>query len=57
MERRELAGLAAEELRGLVQEGIDSGPSRLATMADVKAEARQRFLMHRKIELDTPEPG
>lgn len=42
-ERRDLLGYTADELRDLVQEGIDSGPSSLATMADVKAEARRRF--------------
>jgi len=41
-ERRELLGYTAEELRGLVREGIDSGPSRHATMADVRAEALRR---------------
>lgn len=42
-ERRELLGYTVEELRALVQEGIDSGPSKRATMAEVKAEARRRF--------------
>jgi antitoxin ParD1/3/4 len=42
-ERRDLLGYTAEELRKLVQEGIDSGRSSRATMADVKAEARRRF--------------
>lgn len=42
-ERRDLLGYTADELRELVREGIDSGPSALATMADVKAEARRRF--------------
>lgn len=42
-ERRDLLGYTVEELRGLVQEGIDSGPSRHTAMADVKAEARLRF--------------
>lgn len=42
-ERRDLLGYTADELRELVQEGIDSGPSSHATMADVKAEARRRF--------------
>jgi antitoxin ParD1/3/4 len=42
-ERRDLLGYTVEELRELVQEGIDSGPSPRATMADVKAEARRRF--------------
>lgn len=42
-ERRDLLGYTVEELRELVQEGIDSGPSKRATMAEVKAEARRRF--------------
>lgn len=41
-ERRELYGYTVEELRHLVAEGLDSGPSRHATLADVKAEARRR---------------
>ena len=40
-ERRDLLGYTADELRELVQEGIESGPSSLAAMADVKAEARR----------------
>lgn len=42
-ERRDLLGYTVEELRELVQEGIDSGSSSHTTMADVKAEARRRF--------------
>ncbi len=42
-ERRDLLGYTAAELHELVQEGIDSGPSLLRTMADVKAEARRRL--------------
>ncbi|PZM15879.1 type II toxin-antitoxin system ParD family antitoxin [Rhizobium tubonense] len=42
-ERRDLLGYTVEELRELVQEGIDSGPSPRASMDDVKAEARRRF--------------
>lgn len=42
-ERRELLGYTVEELRALVQEGIDSGPSRRGSMDDIKAEARRRF--------------
>jgi antitoxin ParD1/3/4 len=34
-ERRDLLGYTVEELRGLVQEDIDSGPSSRATMADM----------------------
>ncbi|MGO4566320.1 type II toxin-antitoxin system ParD family antitoxin [Rhizobium sp. 2YAF20] len=42
-ERRDLLGYTVEELRELVQEGIDSGLSSRASMDDVKAEARRRF--------------
>lgn len=42
-ERRELLGFTVEELRQSAEEGIASGPGSLATMADVKAEARRRM--------------
>ena len=42
-ERRDLLGFTVEELRGLVQGGLESGPSKHASMAEVKAEARRRF--------------
>lgn len=42
-ERKDLLGFTAEDLRVLVQEGLDSGPSPHTSMADVKAEARRRF--------------
>lgn len=42
-ERRDLLGYTVDELRDLVREGIDSGTSSRATMADVKAEARRRL--------------
>lgn len=42
-ERRDLLGYTADELREMVQDGIDSGPSPRATMADVKTEARRRY--------------
>lgn len=41
-ERRDLLGYTVEELRDLVQEGLESGPGRHATMAAVKAQARRR---------------
>ena len=41
-ERRELLGYSVDELRRLVQEGIDSGPS-VMTMDEIKAEARRRW--------------
>jgi len=42
-QRRDRAGYTVNELRQLVREGIDSGPSLRATMADVKAAARRRL--------------
>lgn len=42
-ERRDLFGYTLEELRALVQEGIDSGPGQYATMDEIKAEARRRL--------------
>jgi antitoxin ParD1/3/4 len=41
-ERRDLYGYTLEQLRGLVQEGIDSGPGRFTSMEEIKAEARRR---------------
>lgn len=42
-ERRDLLGYTADELRDLVQEGLESGPGRHASMSEIKAEARRRF--------------
>ena len=42
-ERRDLLGYTVEDLRVLVQEGIESGPSSRSTMAEVKAAARERL--------------
>ncbi|MER9297058.1 type II toxin-antitoxin system ParD family antitoxin [Mesorhizobium sp. M0621] len=42
-DRRDLHGYTVEELRKLVQEGIDSGPGRFVSMDDIKAEARRRL--------------
>lgn len=42
-ERRDLLGYSVEDLRVLVQEGLESGPSVRASMAEVKAEARRRL--------------
>ena len=42
-ERRDLLGYTVEELRELVQQGIDSGPGRYESMEEIKAEARRRF--------------
>ncbi|WP_245238996.1 hypothetical protein [Methylobacterium platani] len=36
-------GLSTEELRRLVRDGLESGPSPWETMAEVKAEARRRL--------------
>lgn len=46
-ERRDLLGYSVEELRVLVQQGIDSGPGRFASMEEIKAEARRRFISER----------
>lgn len=42
-ERHDNFGYSVAELRLLVQQGIDSGPGRFSTMAEIKAEARRRF--------------
>jgi len=42
-ERRDLFGYTIEELRALIQEGIDSGPGQFDTMDQLKAEARKRL--------------
>lgn len=42
-ERRDLFGYTVEELRALIQEGIDSGPGQFDTMDQLKAEARKRL--------------
>ncbi len=42
-DRRDLFGYTLDELRKLVQEGIDSGPGRFASMDEIKAEARRRL--------------
>ncbi|WP_075293178.1 type II toxin-antitoxin system ParD family antitoxin [Pararhizobium arenae] len=47
-ERRDLLGYTVEDLRALVHEGIDSGPSSRSTMAEVKAAARHRFESSRR---------
>lgn len=49
-ERRDLHGYTLEELRALIQEGIDSGPGRLGSMEAIKAEARARFEARRAAE-------
>ena len=42
-ERRDLLGYTVEELRGLVREGLESGPSEYASMDEIKTEARRRL--------------
>ena len=42
-ERRDNYGYTLEELRELIQEGIDSGPGRFGGMEEIKAEARRLF--------------
>lgn len=41
-ERRDLFGYSVEELRRLVQEGIDSGLGRFESMDEIIAEAHRR---------------
>ena len=41
-ERRDLFGYSVEELRRLIQEGIDSGPGRFVSMDEIIAEAHRR---------------
>ncbi|MBL8905945.1 MAG: type II toxin-antitoxin system ParD family antitoxin [Rhizobiales bacterium] len=41
-ERRDLNGYSVEELRRLVQEGIDSGPGQFVSMDEIIAEAHRR---------------
>jgi antitoxin ParD1/3/4 len=41
--QRQFEAISEEELRRLVQEGIDSGPGRYETFEDIRAEARRRF--------------
>jgi antitoxin ParD1/3/4 len=42
-ERRDLLGYTVEELRGLVQEGLESGEPTPLNMDDVKANGRRRL--------------
>ena len=44
-ERRDLLGYAIEELQGLIQEGLESGPGRHESMASIKDEARRRLVV------------
>jgi antitoxin ParD1/3/4 len=44
-ERRDLLGYTVEELRKLLQEGLESGPGRNLSAADIKAEGRRRLAM------------
>lgn len=46
-ERRDLFGYTIEELRTLIQEGIDSGPGQFDSMDQLKAEARRRLAQSR----------
>ena len=43
-DRRDLLGYTVKELRAAVQEGIDSGPSKFGSMAEIIAEARRTFV-------------
>jgi antitoxin ParD1/3/4 len=46
-ERRDLLGYTVEELRELVQEGIDSGDAGEIDFAELKREARSRLSAHK----------
>ena len=41
--QRQAEAIGVEELRRLIQEGIDSGPGRFDSFEDIRAEARRRF--------------
>lgn len=41
--QRQADAIGVEELRRLVQEGIESGPGRFESFEDIRAEARRRF--------------
>jgi antitoxin ParD1/3/4 len=47
-EERELFGYTLDELRALVEEGDDSGLSRLGSMEEIRAEARRRFKLAKR---------
>lgn len=47
-ERREHWGYTIAELRAEIRKGIDSGPGRLETMDEIKAEARRQFAARNK---------
>lgn len=49
-ERRDLCGYSLEELRALIQEGIDSGPGRFGSMDEIIAKAKKRFEGQRSAE-------
>ena len=42
-ERRDLLGYTVEDLRRLVQQGLDSGESSRSSMTEIKAEAHRRL--------------
>ena len=46
-DRRDLLGYTVDELRGLVQEGIDSGPAVAFDVEDIKQDARRRLAASR----------
>jgi len=46
-ERRENFGYTLDELRTLVNAGIESGSGKLASVDDIKAEARRRLISGR----------
>ncbi|MEN2976756.1 type II toxin-antitoxin system ParD family antitoxin (plasmid) [Tistrella bauzanensis] len=46
-DRRDLLGYTVDDLRGLVQEGIDSGPAIAFDARDIKQAARRRLAASR----------
>lgn len=47
-ERRDLYGYTLEELRSLIQEGIDSGQGNFRSMDEIKGEARTRLEIEKR---------
>ena len=41
--QRNVESIELDELKRLIQEGVDSGPGHYASFEDIRAEARRRF--------------
>jgi antitoxin ParD1/3/4 len=46
--RQDYEAEALKSLKRLVQDGIDSGPSRFSSMDEIIAESRRQFALERK---------